>query len=150
MDSAPGLNRATSGYTTTVRGHEPAERGGCVSPTCAPAKPFTAAVVSDDDELAALVEVILELDPRFTVQPKSGCGAADVVVVDVGDAELDGLCVLRQLRHAMPEVRLVAFSPLPDPLTLLATVGGGADAYVSAAALWSELVPTLALVCGNH
>jgi DNA-binding NarL/FixJ family response regulator len=106
-----------------------------------------AAVLSDDQELAALVEALLVLNPQVQLH-EPGLADPDVVVVDVGDGELTGLRMIREIRRALPAARLVAFSPLPDPVTFVAAVSAGADAYLSAGALWRELLPTIRAVCG--
>ena len=106
-----------------------------------------AAVLSDDEELAALVEAMLVANPQVQLH-EPGPADPDVVVVDVGDGDLTGLRMIREIRRALPSARLVAFSPLPDPVTFLAAVSAGADAYLGAGALWRELLPTIRAMCG--
>lgn len=99
------------------------------------------AVVSADDDFVALVEQLIELDPELAPPPTAG--SPDAVVVDVGDDEVDGFGVLRQLRNALPGACIVACSPFPDPVSLLAALDAGADHYIGMRDLWREVLPAL-------
>ena len=118
----------------------------------------TAVLVEDDDEVRDLIELLFELDGRFTVVATIGDGQAGVdavrlhrptaVVLDLHLPTVSGAAAISAMRHDSPESRIVVFSAFPDPFTLLDVLGHGADSYLDKATAWNELIPVVAELCG--
>jgi DNA-binding NarL/FixJ family response regulator len=115
-------------------------------------------LIDDDEDVAALIEAMLDDDPRFRVVGVAGDGhegvalanrlQPDAVVLDLELPGMDGLAALPRLRQCAPAAKIVVFSAFPDPYTLLDVLELGADAYVDKATAWAELVPALEQACG--
>jgi DNA-binding NarL/FixJ family response regulator len=101
----------------------------------------TLCVLSDDDDFVDLVEAIVGADSTFGIYDDACVEPPSVVVVDIGDGDLDGLSVVGQLHHALPATRIIAVVPVPDPITLFAALEHGADTCLGAAHVWRELLP---------
>ena len=122
--------------------------------------PHSIVVIDDDPDVRALVEVLFEVDVRFDVVASVGAGRAGVdavrrwqpeaVVVDLDLPDIDGMAVIAEVRSALPEARIVVFSAFADPFTLLDALRSGADGYLDKASAWAELVPTVAVLCGEE
>lgn len=115
--------------------------------------PLGLLLIDDDEDVAALVETMVELDDRFALLGSArtaldgvelaGDVQPDVIVLDLHLPGMDGLQAIPHLRRVSPAV-IVVFSSFPDPYTLLAVLERGADAYVDKAHAWAELLPTVA------
>ena len=116
-------------------------------------------IVEDDDEVRALIELMVELDDRFEHVGSAVDGHAavalvseqrpDAVVLDLELPGLGGLDAIGLMGLRSPESRIVVFSGFPDPVTLIDVLRLGADAYLDKGAAWSELLPTVASLCTN-
>jgi len=84
----------------------------------------------------ALVEEALRLVP-------------DVVVVDIGMPELNGIEATRRLSHALPSVKIVIVTQQLDPAYLRAAFNAGASAYVSKQSASTELILAIRMAL-NH
>lgn len=119
--------------------------------------PWRVVLVGDDEAIRDLLEMILDLDPRFEMAGTAGSGTEAVVlaqavrpavvVLDLQTTDLDGPAVLAQLRHDLPETRVVVLSAYPDLFTLVEVVSLGADSYLDEANAFAELIPTLLATC---
>jgi len=119
--------------------------------------PHSVLVIDDDPDVRSLIEVLFEVDDRFDMvaavaDGRAGIAAAavlrpDVVVVDLGLPDIDGLAVVAEVRAMLPDARVVVFSAFPDPFTLLEVLRSGAHTYLDKATAWAELVPTVAGLC---
>lgn len=111
-------------------------------------------LVDADEEVRDLLEVLFQTHEGFRVVGHAADGPTgvavvtearpDVVVLELSLPNLDGLAAIPLIREAAPACRIVVFSLLPDPYTLLDVLARGADAYVDKGHAWSELLPTIA------
>ena len=110
-------------------------------------------LVDADEEVRDLLDVLFQTHPGFRVVGHAFDGptgvavvteaSPDVVVLELELPSLDGLAAIPLMREAAPECRIVVFSVLPDPYTLLEVLARGADAYVDKGHAWAELLPTI-------
>jgi DNA-binding NarL/FixJ family response regulator len=115
-------------------------------------------IVEDDAEIRDVLRLLLKLDGRFRVMAEAADGATGiaalvdhepaVVIVDLELPVLSGVEVIRAARAKFPETRVVVFSCYPDPLTLIEVLRLGADSYLDKATAWTDLIPTIAGLCG--
>jgi DNA-binding NarL/FixJ family response regulator len=127
--------------------------GGAVDSLGTAPAPIGVLLIADDGDLVAALSILFDLDERFTVSATvddigdAATGWPDVVVVDLDIAD-GGPDLVRDLRLRAPEVKLVAISSFPDPVTLLGVLVRGADAYLDRATAWTDLIPTVCELCG--
>lgn len=110
-------------------------------------------LVDGDEEVRDLLEVLFQANDGFRVVGHAADGPTgvavvaeagpDVVVLELCLPTLDGLAAIPLIRRAAPDCRIVVFSILPDPYTLLDVLARGADAYVDKGHAWAELLPTI-------
>ncbi len=110
-------------------------------------------LVDADEEVRDLLEVLFQTHDGFQVVGHAFDGPTgvavvaeavpDVVVLELDLPSLDGLAAIPLMREAAPDCRIVVFSVLPDPYTLLEVLARGADAYVDKGHAWAELLPTI-------
>ena len=109
-------------------------------------------LLADDHRL--LREVLTEvLRPKCEVVGAVGDGRAlvaaaaelrpDVVVVDIGMPLLNGLEAARQLKHSMPEVKVVILTVNEDPDLAADAVRAGASGYVLKNSAAAELLQAI-------
>jgi DNA-binding NarL/FixJ family response regulator len=120
---------------------------------------YRVVVIEDDRDVRSLLEVMLELDPRFELAGVADDGddgvelvqetAPDAVVLDLQLGRLDGTAAIPLLRACTPRPKIVVFSAFADPLTLLDVLSLGADSYLHKGTAWAELLPTLAELCAG-
>jgi DNA-binding NarL/FixJ family response regulator len=75
--------------------------------------------------------------------------APDVIVVDIGMPELNGIEAARRLSHSMPSVKIVIVTQQLDPAYLRAAFNAGASAYVSKQSASTELITAIRMAL-NH
>jgi DNA-binding NarL/FixJ family response regulator len=75
-------------------------------------------------------DVVAEVHTGSQVLPRTGQTTPDVVVLDIGLPELDGLACLARLRTAHPKIKVVICSGSGDPEQIAAAREGGAAAYI--------------------
>ena len=111
-------------------------------------------VVDDDPDVHPLLEVLFQVDGRFSVVGQAEDGAAalaqaelhhpDAIVLDLSTpGATDGWEALPELRRRVPDATIVVFSAFPEALTLVDALAAGADAYLDKASAW-ELIPVMA------
>ena len=118
---------------------------------------WSVVVADDEEDLRDLMEVILQVDPRFDPVglAANGCEAVtlvrethpDAVVLDLQMPGLDGLGAVRAIRAENPEICIIVLSAFPDPYTLADVIELGADLYLNKAKAFAELLPSLAAAC---
>lgn len=67
----------------------------------------------------------------------------DLAIVDISMPRLNGLDGARQLRHVMPEVRIIILTMHDDPVYVTEAFRAGASAYLLKDAVASELVQAI-------
>lgn len=96
-------------------------------------------IVEDDPMMQLGLEQALENYPQFEIVGQAedgylGVEAAlnlkpDVVVMDIGLPRLDGITATKQIKAALPQVRVVVLSSHTRETEIIAALGSGADAY---------------------
>jgi len=123
-------------------------------------RPWGVLVVDDDPDIHPLLEVLFQVDGRFTVVAQAGDGAEalalaerhepDAIVLDLSTpGATDGWEALPELRRRMPEATIVVFSAFPEALSLVDALAAGADAYLDKASAW-ELIPVMGQLLGSR
>ncbi|MFP5277188.1 MAG: response regulator [Acidobacteriota bacterium] len=74
----------------------------------------------------------------------------DVVVLDVGMPELNGIEAARRLNKAQPAIKIVFVTQQLDPAYLHAAFSAGAKAYVAKQSAGKELIQAIHLALHNH
>jgi DNA-binding NarL/FixJ family response regulator len=74
----------------------------------------------------------------------------DVVVLDVGMPELNGIETARRLNHSMPWVKIVFVTQQLDPAYLRAAFNAGASAYVAKQSASTELIYAIRMAVSNR
>jgi len=74
----------------------------------------------------------------------------DVVVLDIGMPELNGIEAARQVSKSLPECRIVFVTQQLDPAYVHAAFTSGARAYVAKQSASSELVEAIRRVLNDH
>jgi len=120
-------------------------------------RPWSVVVVDDEEDLRDLMEVILQVDPRFDPVGLAATGHEavrlvrethpDAVILDLQMPGLDGLGAVRVIRAENPDICIMVLSAFPDPYTLADVIELGADMYLNKAKAFAELLPSLAATC---
>jgi DNA-binding NarL/FixJ family response regulator len=74
----------------------------------------------------------------------------DVVVLDVGMPELNGIETARRLNHSMPWVKIDFVTQQLDPAYLRAAFNAGASAYVAKQSASTELIYAIRMAVSNR
>ncbi|HEY2332625.1 MAG TPA: response regulator transcription factor [Acidimicrobiales bacterium] len=114
-------------------------------------------VIDSDGDIRDLLEAMLDVAEEFRLvkvfaDAEMGLEAVaarqpDAVVLDLDDPDLEGMETIDRIREAAPSARIVVISAFPDPLTLLEALRHGADEYLDKARAWSDVLPTIELLC---
>jgi DNA-binding NarL/FixJ family response regulator len=114
------------------------ERGDAAIPTRS--TPYRVVVVDDYEDLRSLLTRFLERSGSFTVAASCETGRdgidatraeqPDLVLVDLGLPDMDGLDALEPLRDAAPDARIVVLSGTEPSRAERAALSRGAHAYV--------------------
>jgi two-component system, NarL family, response regulator DevR len=75
-------------------------------------------------------EIVAEVHTGSQVLPRAGQTSPDVVLLDIGLPELDGLECLARLRAAHPEIEVVICSGSAEPEQIAAAREAGAAGYI--------------------
>jgi DNA-binding NarL/FixJ family response regulator len=102
---------------------------------------------------AEALRALLETDARFTVVGATDNGTsavalaesehADVVLVDIAMPGIDGLETTRQLRHAMPGVKVIVISGLVGEDVAQSALDAGASAFLLKGDLHNEVAAAI-------
>jgi DNA-binding NarL/FixJ family response regulator len=109
-------------------------------------------LVADDHQmLADALQSVLE--PRFDVVGKVGDGRAlleaaerlqpDIVVLDIGMPQLNGLDAGRHLKHTLPNIKLIFMTMHEDPYLVGEAFRAGASGFLLKEAAASELTEAI-------
>ncbi len=74
----------------------------------------------------------------------------EVVVLDVGMPEMNGIETARRISHALPAARIVFVTQRLDPAYLRAAFQAGASAYVAKQSATTELLRAIHLALNGH
>ena len=91
-------------------------------------------------ERAADVEVVGEAENGRTVLEMADRLKPDVVVMDIGMADLNGVEATRRLRAGHPKIKVIGLSMYSDKRYVLGMLEAGASGYVFKGAAGTELV----------
>lgn len=105
-------------------------------------------VVEDDEEIGRLLESGLQSDGHAVRWYRTGRGAvaeasaspADLVVLDLGLPDMDGLDVCRELRVAAPNTVIVILTARDEEMDVVSGLASGADDYLTKPFRHAELL----------
>jgi DNA-binding response OmpR family regulator len=104
-------------------------------------------VVDDDEAISAGLTRVLESQGYFVRRLDRGAGAVaaakpdiELVVLDLGLPDIDGIDVCRKLRKARPELAILILSARDEELDVVAGLDAGADDYLVKPFRLSELL----------
>jgi DNA-binding response OmpR family regulator len=104
-------------------------------------------VVDDDEAISAGLTRVLESQGYFVRRLDRGTGAVaaakpdiELVVLDLGLPDIDGIDVCRKLRNARPELAILILSARDEELDVVAGLDAGADDYLVKPFRLSELL----------
>jgi two-component system NarL family response regulator len=118
------------------------------------------ALAEDQRLVRELLAALLAREPDFEVVGEAATGAEaialvarlspDVLVLDIGLPDLDGVEVARSLRKAQPAVKLLSLSVHAERRFVQQMLKAGADGYVVKTSAFDELVQAIrAVVLGK-
>ncbi|MDQ6837896.1 MAG: response regulator transcription factor [Actinomycetota bacterium] len=105
-------------------------------------------VVEDDDPIALVLVRALERDGHVVVRTSAGGQALDLVadapfdlvLLDLGLPDLDGVSVCRELRHLDPGLPVLMLTARSEELDVVVGLDAGADDYVTKPFRMAELL----------
>jgi DNA-binding response OmpR family regulator len=103
-------------------------------------------LVEDDDAIASGLVRVLESQGLAVRRLARGAGApaaaedAELVILDLGLPDADGIDVCRRLRHARPDLAILILSARDQELDIVAGLDAGADDYLVKPFRLSELL----------
>lgn len=113
------------------------------------AQPWRVVVADDADGLRELICLLLDLEDDFTVVGSAADGAGavelamaarpDLVVLDLAMPVMDGMAALGELRHRLPDTRVVVCTGYDVALVGTAVLAAGAAAVVQKDGGFTEL-----------
>ncbi|MBT2747883.1 MULTISPECIES: response regulator transcription factor [unclassified Lysobacter] len=124
------------------------------------------AVVEDDPRYRASLETLARHLPRFVLtaayhaaEPLLARAAQaqrrgepqpwDLVLMDIGLPQVDGIEATRKLKAMFPAVRVVVLTVFEEPYRVLAAICAGADGYLLKSALGAQIGEQLEQVAGH-
>ena len=118
--------------------------------------PLRILICEDDERLAALVAETLEADGRFLVVARATDGdeavrltqahAPDVVLMDIGMPDMNGVEATAQLVAKLPSVRIIVLSMHGDAEHVQRALKGGAAGYLLKESAAAEVVAAVRAV----
>jgi len=96
------------------------------------------------------IEVVGEAGDARSALELAHTARPDVVLLDIGLPDLNGIEVAARLRQAGSEARIVALSAYADKRFVLEMLRAGATAYVTKSSAGSELVRAICAVAAGH
>jgi DNA-binding response OmpR family regulator len=103
-------------------------------------------LIEDDDGIAAGLSRVLDSQGLRVRRLARGANAleaavdAELVILDLGLPDMDGIDVCRKLRHARPELAILILSARDQELDIVAGLDAGADDYLVKPFRLSELL----------
>jgi two-component system NarL family response regulator len=122
--------------------------------------PIKIAIAEDQRMVREVLAAVLAREPDMAVvgQARTGPEAIhvalaeqpDLLVLDIGLPELDGLEVARTLKAQMPDLKVLALSVHTGPQYVRGMLRAGAAGYVDKSSAYSELVDAIRTVTQNR
>lgn len=123
------------------------------------ANPIRVLVVDDEEMFGLALTALLADDERLTVVGTASRGReaieeaaaveADVVLMDIGLPDIDGLEAARRLRGSRPQTQVIVVSGYDAADFAEPARAAGAAAFVMKGGIGSELAETIAAVAGG-
>jgi len=118
------------------------------------------AIAEDQRLVRELLSALLVREADFAVAGEAATGAEaialtarlrpDVLVLDIGLPDLDGVGVARSLRRTLPGLKILALSVHEDRHFVQQMLKAGADGYVVKSSALDELVQAIRTVAGGN
>jgi two-component system, NarL family, response regulator LiaR len=118
--------------------------------------PLRVLIVEDDPVMQLGLEQFFGQYEQFTLVGNAGNGYSaiesaiklkpDLIVMDVGLPQLDGIAATQQIKEAMPDVRVVMLTSHNTETEIIAALSSGADAYCVKGTSMERLVSAIAVV----
>jgi two-component system, NarL family, response regulator DesR len=119
----------------------------------------TILIVDDNARLRAIMRGIATQEPAFQVVGEAADGAEamrlaqelrpDIVLLDLAMPRVHGLEVLRRIKAARPETRVIIVTVHGEDAYRQAATTGGAEAFLLKKTLVTALLPTIHRLCGS-
>jgi len=107
-------------------------------------------IVEDDEDIGSELLTVLHAEGYDAMWARSGRAArdlaangADLVLLDLGLPDVDGVAVCRDLRRELPDALIVALTARTAELDVIVTLDAGADDYLTKPFRLSELLARL-------
>jgi DNA-binding response OmpR family regulator len=107
-------------------------------------------IVEDDDDIGSELLTVLQAEGYDAMWARTGRAArdlaangADLVLLDLGLPDVDGVAVCRDLRRELPDALIVALTARTAELDVIVTLDAGADDYLTKPFRLSELLARL-------
>jgi two-component system, NarL family, response regulator LiaR len=118
--------------------------------------PLKILIVEDDPVMRMGLKQFLELNPQITIVGEAADGYAaidavtetdpDLVLVDVGLPQLDGIEATRQIKAKHPAVRILIVTSHEEETEIIAALSCGADGYCIKGTSLQQLLAAIAVV----
>lgn len=123
-----------------------------------PSTPCRVLIVEDDPVMRLGLEELFEDNTQFEIVDRVADGYTAVetalklkpnlVIMDIGLPKLDGVTATRQIKAALPEIRVVMLTSHTAEHEMIAALGSGADAYCVKGTSLEQLL--LAIACAQE
>lgn len=123
-----------------------------------PQAPLRIVIVEDDPVMQLGLEQFLEDYETFQIVGRAENGymgitltldlKPDLVVMDIGLPQLDGIAATQQIKQKRPEVRVVMLTSHTADVEMIAALASGADAYCIKGTSLEQLA--IAINCAHH
>jgi DNA-binding response OmpR family regulator len=107
-------------------------------------------IVEDDEDIGSELLTVLHAEGYDAMWARTGRAArdlaatgADLVLLDLGLPDVDGVTVCRDLRRELPDALIVALTARTAELDVIVTLDAGADDYLTKPFRLSELLARL-------
>ena len=103
-------------------------------------------ILSDAPEVKIVAEAATGVEALELMR----CSDVDLVLLDLSMPGLNGLDVVRQLRHDRPEVRILVLSVHPEEQYAVRVMKAGASGYLTKDSAPEELISALRHIASGH
>jgi DNA-binding NarL/FixJ family response regulator len=116
--------------------------------------PLRLLLVEDDPVMQLGLETFFEHDPKFTIAGQETDGYLairsahalhpDLIIMDVGLPQLNGIAATREIKAALPHIKVVMLTSHDHETEIVAALSSGADAYCIKGTSLSSLLTAIA------